>query len=354
MRLAILTGTGRCGSTLLSNLVNLHPDVLSVSELFAALRPDGLSEQRVAGTAMWQILTRPRRDAQIMADLGLAPDEFLYPLASGRYPAREVPPIAAATLPHLTDRPDALLDELEPVVKSFPEDSLGNQYHRLFTWLCRRFDRGVVVERSGASLEYLADLHRMFPEAKVVHIWRDPSACALSMREHHLFRMGRLRSRMVKEIGFDPYREDGELDPASVPESLRALLPETFDRAAYERYPFAAADFGWQWSALVMAGLPTLKSLEPDQLHTLRYEDLLAHARTVLEELGAFLGLHHVERWAEEAAGYVEPPRHPARLTNLDAEEVARLDRSVSVASRSLRRFNASRQQSVAPLAATD
>jgi hypothetical protein len=343
LRLVILTGTGRCGSTLLSTLVNHHPEVLSLSELFTSLRPDGFSVERPDGEAMWRLLTEPHHDAQVMADLGLLPAELLYPLGTGRYRARDIPPLAAIALPHLTDKPDELLDELEPVIRSLPPDRLGRQYERLFDWLSRRFSRSLVVERSGASLEYLAELHETFPEASVVHIERDPLACALSMREHDSFRMARLRAWLVKEVGFDPYSDDREVDPADVRPPLRHLLPQSFDRRAYENYPFTPADFGWQWSALVMAGLTTLKALPSDQLHTLRYEDLVTDPRTVLHDLGTFMGLNGLDSWVDEAAQQVRSSQHASRMERLDDKEMADLRRSVTVASRALRRFDEAR-----------
>lgn len=342
MQLVLLVGTGRCGSTLLSNMLRTHPAVMSASELFASLRPHPFSSEPLDGSAMWTLLTTPRRLSTVMADNDILPTEFLYPVGRGRYSARDVPPIAATTLPHLVDDPDALLDELDPVVRSFPMDTIGRHYERILMWLATRFDRQVVVERSGASLEYLSDMYTAFPHASIVHVCRDAMPCALSMREHHLFRMAQIGSRLARELGFDPYLdEESKFDPLTVSEGLRPLLPDRFDRSTYDCFPLGADEFGWMWSALIMAGLPTLKRLPPSRLHTLHYEDLLAQPRATIGSLAQFIGLSDAAGWLDEAASTVKP-RDTNRLSDLDPTERRRLARSVAFASKSLARSKGS------------
>ena len=57
-------GTGRCGSTLFSEMMRLHPRILSVSEWFTVLGERGAVEDTPAdGSAYWNLLTIPSRDA---------------------------------------------------------------------------------------------------------------------------------------------------------------------------------------------------------------------------------------------------------------------------------------------------
>src|SRR5215471_9125479 len=110
-----VVSTGRSGSTLVSGMVRLHPDVLSLSDLFVNLLPGAFPPGPLTGDAFWDVLGRPRRRETLMLRLGIADDEILYRLGPGaRFTAETgVPPLLLTTLPHLTDAPEALLDAIE-------------------------------------------------------------------------------------------------------------------------------------------------------------------------------------------------------------------------------------------------
>ncbi len=73
-----------------------------------------------------------------------------------------MPPILCATLPHLTDRYEALFDELEPVVRGQPRQRPVEHFRFLFGSLCERFGCNAWAERSGGSLLFGARLLREF------------------------------------------------------------------------------------------------------------------------------------------------------------------------------------------------
>jgi hypothetical protein len=318
-----------------------HPDVLSLSEFFASISPTLLTHSPLSGAEFWRILAEPQPTAILMTANGIPPEELLYPLdGSGRFAPQDIPPIALTVLPHLTDDPDGLFDELAQVVPTWPVDAIDAQLRRLFAWLAERFDRSVVVERSGAALEWLPLLYEAFPDARFVHMIRDGAACAVSMSRHPVFRINRLGSLMARELGFNPFREDRPYDASAVSESLRPLLPDRFDVEAYHSYPFLPEDFGWVWSALVMAALPVVAALPPEQLHTLRYEELTTEPGPVLEALADFLGLDDPGgTWAATAGSRVDPAR--AKRSPALADSPA-LRRSVSRASRSINKLPSS------------
>ena len=101
--------TGRCGSTMVSNILNRHPRVLSLSEFFSYI---GMVpyRRRPSGDRMWHIYSRPRHRTRIM--LHGRYEELLYPLddPNARFQKQEVPPILCATLPHLTEHYEDLFD----------------------------------------------------------------------------------------------------------------------------------------------------------------------------------------------------------------------------------------------------
>lgn len=111
--LTIILGTGRCGSTMLSDLVSTHPSVLSLSELFATLSPLAFPGAALSGIEFWRILSEPRLKHNTLIQNGAAPPEFRYLERPRRFTNGAIPPISLATLPALTDAPDALYDELE-------------------------------------------------------------------------------------------------------------------------------------------------------------------------------------------------------------------------------------------------
>lgn len=48
----LVLSTGRCGSTMLSDVLNTHPEVLSLSEFFASPGMKALARKRPRGEAM--------------------------------------------------------------------------------------------------------------------------------------------------------------------------------------------------------------------------------------------------------------------------------------------------------------
>ena len=106
-----IVGTGRCGSTMLSNMVRLHPELLSVSEFFTALTSRAFRGRRPAGETVFRRLNTLSPGGRALLTNGLFVDEFLYPLGPGaRYGAGETPAILCTTLPHLTDDHERVWD----------------------------------------------------------------------------------------------------------------------------------------------------------------------------------------------------------------------------------------------------
>lgn len=174
-----VVGTGRCGSTLVSQMLGEHPSILSVSEWFSFITDldtriePAFADGEIDAEAFWRLLSRCNPKSNLLLRHDLAFDEILYPAtsASSRYSVQSgVPAILMAALPHLTSEHDALFEELREWVMARPIASLRDHYLAVFQYLCRRFDRKIWIERSGASLRLMNDLHRLFPEARFLHI----------------------------------------------------------------------------------------------------------------------------------------------------------------------------------------
>jgi len=181
--LTFVVGTGRCGSTLLSRVLREHPDVLCMSEFFGILRLAGASGRSgfpvgdLTGAELWDLLARPFPMLDAMVAAGLQTAEMIYPFGTGRFePATGVPLISHFALPMLAADPDELFGELAAEVPRWPRRPAALQYQALFGYLAGRLGRPVVVERSAASLHLVGLLHEQFPDARFVHLHRDPAA----------------------------------------------------------------------------------------------------------------------------------------------------------------------------------
>ncbi|GHH81155.1 hypothetical protein GCM10018793_38020 [Streptomyces sulfonofaciens] len=321
--LTIVLGTGRCGSTMLSDLVNEHRKVLSLSEFFACLDPLGFTGGNVDGPEFWQLLSAPRLKPNTLMRRGVAVPEYRYPLGSGRFAAGEVPAISLMTLPPLTDDPDALHDAIGKEVTRWPTAPLPRQYARLFAWWADFLDRDVTIERSGASMRFLPDLLTYFPTARFVHMYRNGPDCAVSMSRHPLFRLAVLIRDLRKELGVDPFRVGDPAHAGLLPERLRRFTPDTLDAAALADAAIPMERFGAMWSHSTstirhLAGLPA------DRLLHICYDRIVADPGPELARFGEFAGIPEPEAWAARVAGRVDTRRVGAsnRLPAEQAEEL--------------------------------
>jgi hypothetical protein len=180
--------TGRCGSTLLSQLLREHPAVLSLSEFFAVLQSPALPafpEGPMTGEEFWGLLSTPRQEmGAVWQKLCAGPQD--HPSPRRRF---ETPPLLIAALPLLTADAAALYAELGRYVRARPPAGAGTHYSGVFGWLCQRLDRAVWVERSGGSTWFLPDLLRCWPEGRYLHLVRDGRDVAISMSRRPGFRL---------------------------------------------------------------------------------------------------------------------------------------------------------------------
>ena len=320
----LVLSTGRCGSTMISDVLNLHPDVLSLSEVFSLLGPLALFRKRLSGRAMWALCSRQNPALRVLLSADTLPSEILYPFGDphARYTTQNVPPILCTMLPHLTPDYENLFDDLEPVVRSRPRANLAEQYRHLFEWLREHFDRRVWVERSGGSLMSLPRLRRLFPEARVVHVYRDGRDTALSMSQHPAFQIMLASVDKLQRLGMKPLENTAEAGPVG---SLLALLfLRLVNPGKMIRRAFDLAAYGGLWSQMILRGQKLLAALPPERVLALRYEDVLQNPRDKLQELVEFIdpSLSN-DAWLDAAARIPRP--NPPRYLSLDAETQRRL-----------------------------
>jgi hypothetical protein len=289
-----VVGTGRCGSTMMSNVVRLHPRLLSLSEFFTSLAGRAFTLREPDGERFWTLLTTLSPIAGKMLAKGTAMEEVLYGFGDGaRFGPRDVPPILVTALPHLTRDYEALYDELEPFLRGGGRAPLGQHYRYLFEWLCRRFDRERVVERSGSSLLFVPALARLFESAKFVHLHRDGRDAAISMQRHPFFRLSVRFAGLFERAGLDPYRPPFLFGTSRLYPLLEAVTGRFLPVERWLAEPPALEALGRYWSRTIVSGAGFLDALGRERVLRLRYEDILARPREALERLMGFgVGVH--------------------------------------------------------------
>lgn len=304
---AFVVGTGRCGSTLLSRALALHPEVLSLSEFFSGLDFAAFPAEIgiMTGKEFWHLLSATEGLANKLLSVGAEPAEFLYPVDSGRRfdRASGVPRVCVFTLPALPGDPDELYDRLEQAVPLFGEQTIIEHYRELFALLGDMLNRPRWIERSGASGFYAGHYLTHFPSARYVHLTRELEPTARSMRRHPAFRLLALWQEFIDRCGCDVYQ--GEVPEHPVPADLADLTPERLSKESFERWDPGIEPFRQLVSIQLDLVRATLAPLPARQVLVLGYEELIAHPVAEFSKMAEFLELADPPGWAKQAAALV-------------------------------------------------
>jgi putative sulfotransferase len=299
-------------------MLSQNPGVLSLFEWFSGIdqffrfRPGPVEGSELAG--------RLRQDHPMLTMVlkrGYEVPEVAYPFgrAGMRFALGDpVPWCLGIALARISDQPDLLFDEMLAYVEDRPTQPLASHYREIFDWLIEKLGRRWWIERSGGSIEFLAELHELFPEARIVHIHRDGRETALSMREYPVLRLA--VSVMYGLVGEIEYSYDGLTE---LEKSDRGAI----DRLLETRPPIEL--YGRYWSEQIERGTEALRSLPADSLLDLRFEDLVADPHRELERLADFLEIGRDDDWITRA-GMLVRGMPPLRFPDLSEEERERLE----------------------------
>jgi Sulfotransferase family len=326
--MTIVVGTGRCGSTMLSRILQMHPDVLSLSEFWNVFRDNGgslpvrdIPLHEMTGEEYWQRITKcdPYHDSMNIVGLEEYP-------RGGRFDPATGVPVICRTLAPLTSDFEAVYDKLAASVPSWPRRPMAAQCSALFADLATMLGRRVIVERSGGSAGMVPMLRQQFPEARFVFLHRDGQDSALSMSRHPSFRL--ILIKMAAEAIGSPSAAEIPLPPeirAAKPEDLKGVAEPPFDADRFMSYPLPLTSFGWFWSWLTRTGTSDISEVPHDRLMTMRYELILANAHAELTRLAGFIGVPAERRWLDEAAKFVDSGRAGGAATKLHPIALAEL-----------------------------
>ena len=165
-------------------------------------------------------------------------------------------------------------------------------------------------------------LMRLFPEARVVHVYRDGRDTALSLRQHPAFKSGPAVARNMQRPGGEPVRRRPAQRPQRVHPAYASLCQREKDGGGGETLGLEA--YGDLWSRLILSSQTYLSALPPERFFALRYEDMLQHPREKIRELIAFIDPSLADdAWLDAAARIPRP--NPSKYPSLDAETQRRL-----------------------------
>ena len=313
--------TGRCGSTVVSQMLNRHPDILSLSEFFSVLGLKAFPGRKVTGDWMWRLYSEPSARTAITARE--YPGGLLYPFddPAARFEIATLPPIMAVTLPHLTDRCEELYDEAENFVRAQPRALPGDHFRALFNWLCGRLGKKVWIERSGGSLFMASRLLRHFPEARIVHLFRDGRETTLSMSRHPPTRLGLAVMRRARRRGVDLYRLLERLERSDrLTYMLVAWSRQRSNVDTLLSEQITLSEVAGFWRNMIETGNRVFGHLGPDRLFNLRFEDLQHNAEREALRLVRFISPElENPTWLADVAGI--PHRSPSKFACLDPAE---------------------------------
>ncbi len=276
----LIVSTGRCGSTLMSDLMNLHADVLSLSEFFTMVGPGMLRAPDMDGIELWG---KMRFVSQQSKDLmRLAPcDEILADVSGGEpYPE----PLELITIPHLARAPagtsaEVIHSAFRFSVEQRPIAPVREHFANVFNSVAALLVRKCWVERSGATMDYINLLLPCFPDARIIHVYRDGRETALSMSRHPYFKMRAVYSCVR---------------PMPIAEALKFDLP--------------IVEFGRYWSDMMIKGLKALADDGRPVLHV-SYESLTGNPEAELRRVFEFMGVGVDARYLDAATSSMRAPR---------------------------------------------
>ncbi|MYG81167.1 MAG: sulfotransferase [Gemmatimonadetes bacterium] len=318
----LVLSTGRCGSTMVSDILNRHPGILSVSEFFSFVGPRAFVGRRPSGEHMWRLYSRPGRPIRRLKHFGI-PGEFLYPLddPAARFSLDDLPPILAITMPHLTAEYYDLYDECGAVVRAQPRQSPADHHRHFFEWLAGRLGRRVWVERSGGSLLWGSRLLGAFPDARVIHVYRDGRDTALSMSRHPPFRVMLAIRNQLKPLGLDPMNWVGSASGwvVALLDGLAGALVRP-ERLRLDRV--SLPDFAWFWSRMIEMGDDLFGHFPSDRLLNVAFEDVQASPESEIRRIVRFISPElEDDAWLSTVSSI--PRKTTSKFPSLGADERA-------------------------------
>ncbi len=309
-----VVSTGRCGSTLLSTMLAVHPEGLMISECMGAPdRTHAFAPGPITREQFKELMLSNIPVADLAVHRGNITKEQRYEVVNAA--EFRIPAFLYICFPTLTDKADELFAEMMQLVETFPTRTMAEHYLAIFEWLQHKFDKCFWIERTGGSIEFLPDLYRTFPKAKYVHIHRDGPDAALSMSKHFYFQV------LVSLFMRPPTREELEQTELA---GLPIRIEDPISRRLGPELP-SIEDFAAYWNYQLEMGFKAFAKMDSSQLLDVRFEELVGKPHRTLEEIAEFFDMPDSPGWIDKAAAMVSSEEVRSRLDTLTAEQQASL-----------------------------
>jgi hypothetical protein len=250
-----VVGTGRCGSTLLRDLLNLHPEIFApaAESHWIPWQYERCGSRRHPLTVYTDVVERVFYvTGELTVDV----------MAAGIGISRRQLFAAAG----------ARLSQQNPTIVEFND--------ALYGALAAAAGRSLVGDNTPCYCLHIPLLHGLWPDARFIHVIRDGRDVALSMSKHPGFRlMVELRSPGWPSLALDRrYSAESELG----------------------REP-SLEDYIGLWDLRLRRALDGARHLSPGAYLEIRYEDLVRDPRTEMRRLGGFLDVSSPREWLAQA-----------------------------------------------------
>ena len=251
MRFAIV-GTGRCGTTLLWEMLNLHPELFVLRESHWIPK---MFEHFGLGTApVGELISIVLRTTHVTGARVLDCDAAILAAWSGDRERMGVAPFC---------------------------DRIGSM-------LAAQSGKSVWADKTPDYGPYMGMLQLLWPECRFIHLIRDGREVALSMSRHPGFQW----LAAAREVWWVP---------ASFNQYHRAVAPA----------PVAAIEFATLWERRLRRIRDEAGRLRPGSLLEIRFDALVDRPHDTLVELCRFVGVPAPASWLHRAASCVDRQRLP-------------------------------------------
>lgn len=322
-----IVGTGRCGSTILSKMLNVHPEVCVLSEFLVGLdavrkfgerEVDGAELARIcdcglASTGEFKKIVGHLKTPEITFDLQNPPAG----VKRSNYRDGVYPELILLPLANIFDDPTVAFDELVEFARSQPTRRLSEQLLALFRWTTERAGKTLWIERSGGTLAQLPELIELFPNARFLHLHRSPLDVALSMKTHHHMRLFALQHYGLKTASGLSW---GDLEESDLNDEgpMSPRLQELFE------HDVPLEIFLKDWNEMVIRGFASVKRLAVDQYSEVTFEDLQTDPERVLHHIEGFFELPDAPTWIADAVSLLTPGRAGRATPGVEELEMLR------------------------------
>lgn len=256
----LIVGTGRCGSTLLRDLLNLHPACYVCRESY------------------WHIALQNK-----FGDFPLTEQEFFDGLLSIRFPHGQT--IVESNLASFQKSLEDLRRYCQQEIPDREADLL-RYLNVVEEFFLASNNKSIFGDKTPHYGYHLQGLVRLWPGLRVVHLHRDGREAALSMAQHPGFRLN-------AQVGVDDWTAIAPVahliarrDPPEQPSVYLEMWARQMQQIAAN-----------------MATLPKHSTCE------VRYADLLAQTKSEMARLAEFLGIEAPPAWLAACEQQIVPPQ---------------------------------------------